>query len=318
MNACPTCLFRACACWQTQLRVRSAASAAKKSLRQLKSSSSDSSLDKLPAPADEGLAVSKPGGSALASGVGQQHQDFGPWGGTMAAASDPASSSSAGSACGTQQQQNGPPVSLPQQQQQAHSAQGAANTPLTALARPQRPPPTSASGGSFSSARPAAQGPAGHTNSQLQPPGSIGWLAGWGSWLWPDSSAQSLAASGAVGRTASAPSAAGSPWSQSTKGRSGTAVDGDDDDDAAAWWGPHSQDSFASAGSTSPLMLLSRVVHMQKEMEQQRVQLEETQRQLQRSTNRWGELLPSGLRGQVGTASRALDIVHLPALTVPV
>lgn len=51
---------------------------------------------------------------------------------------------------------------------------------------------------------------------------------------------------------------------------------------------PDSNDSAGGAGST-PLSLLSHVVHMQKELEQQRAQLEAMQQQLEHTSNRCGE-----------------------------
>lgn len=110
-------------------------------------------------------------------------------------------------------------------------------------------------------------------------------LKDWGSWLWPvDGSQQApvpaAAPSAAAPAHAPAPSACSSPWPDA-------GPDVDEDGGEPEWPSTHSSNSALSTSSTSPLALLSHVVHMQKELEQQRMQLEVAQQQLAHTSNRW-------------------------------
>jgi hypothetical protein len=71
-----------------------------------------------------------------------------------------------------------------------------------------------------------------------------------------------------------------SPWA--------TAAAGEDESQEDGFFGMHSAASGVSTSSSSPLALLSHVVHMQKELEQQRMQLAAMQQQLNHTSNRCG------------------------------
>jgi flagellin-like hook-associated protein FlgL len=132
-----------------------------------------------------------------------------------------------------------------------------------------------------------------HAAAPADAASSSSWLLGWtglGSYFWPDSSAHPAAGGAQTGAPstgnpesqAGGRSLAGSPWPDESA--AGAEEGGDDEGDE--WHGLDSPGSGVSNSSTSPLVLLSHVVHMQKELEQQRAQLGAVQQQLEHTNNR--------------------------------
>lgn len=255
-------------CLQTQLRAKSAAAAAKKSFHKLtKSSSSADSLQDTPVPAENGRR--SPDAASLAGDhAGQasteQHSSTGPWrtpavsGASVDAASRAAASTAGKSEQRSRANEHGSP---------AARAQSHTGAPYL-----------------------VEQGSAGLSAGAA---GSSSWLSysGWkvlSSWIWPEAGpAQEAAAAEALRAASPQPSVrppSSSPWPVGGGGEDSGEEQEDSYDDSHS-----SLSSLAGGdgrGGTSPLALLSHVVHMQKELEQQRVQLEVMQQQLDRTSNR--------------------------------
>lgn len=242
------------ACLQTSLRVKSATAAAKKSVKQFVSSSSGSipsGSGKLQHAADAVAAES--GAAAASTAAGDtaaagpgQHDGAGPW------SADPRSPSPAGSdgqgaaAAGAGDVS---PVTAA-----ARGQQGAAAAPYLDVQQAGVPAAAAASGSSFLS----------------------GWL---GSWIWAEASAQEppSASASLTPQAATRHVSGSSPWA------TGSGEDVDEDEDG---WDSRQESVGGLSSSSSPLALLSHVVLLQKELEQQRKALSAMQQQLDHTSNR--------------------------------
>jgi hypothetical protein len=249
---------------QAQLRVKSATTAAKRSFNKLVNSSLDTPGTDREVDAS-GYSVTAAVAAAAAEQKASTEQQLAaaPWAPMAVKASDDVASSM--TSVSTSAEASQPPAAAADAHQDVQHA--------------------AAAGNGLHTVDPHAAVPADASSS---------WLLGWkglGSYFWPDSSAHpaadgvqaAAASSGYPESQAGGRSLAGSPWPDEPAG----GADEGEGDDGDEWHGLDSPGSGVSTSSTSPLVLLSHVVHMQKELEQQRAQLEAVQQQLEHTANRW-------------------------------
>lgn len=257
--------------WQTQLRVKSATAAARKSLKSFVGSSSASGPDnlqrgtasqtgsgKLQHAADAVAAESSPKAASIATadavaGIATGHQQGGgPW-------STPAAAASAG------RLSSGSATAVDEKAHQSPAVSGSAGA--------------GAADAQHEAAAPYLDVPA-EAHSWLS---AYGWK-GLGSWLWPESPVQAAPSAASVATPQGSMHHHGTSVSSSSPWA--TAAGEEEQQEDEEWFGMESAASGVSTSSSSPLALLSHVVHMQKELEQQRAQLAAMQQQLNHSSNR--------------------------------